>query len=882
MANLGGIFVELGLSQGRFNQGLSKAQSDLKRFRREADTSLKGLSLDFGKGVAGGLAAGLGVQQFTKFADGATRITNALKVAGLEGKNLADTYQRLGKIALDNGASFESVASLYAKVSQNAKTLGITSKEAEEFTRRIAVGLKASGTDATAASAGIMQLNQALASGVLRGDEFNSVAENLPVVAKAIADGLGVTVGKLREMAADGALDARTVFRAFIDGSKDLDAQAAKTNATFSQAFENITTALTIAVGEFNNATGASKGFAAAITDVVAPAIVGLGNVMGYNSQKIQEFSDWLGRVTGLRAVGDEIREVVGGLADTTNPLISAFQTAQTQIHNLRTSLAADLGAISGDYDTLIQSLEETGRSTAAKSLAEEFERVAQKVRDGTFSAEDFDAAIIKLRGTGDAMASNLADALQIIQTRFAEAGAAAEKSFQDAGKALADAFGANAISTVNALIDKIGTALPDSVRRFGAALAEAGRLAGMPEGDRPTIPLPNQVSEVPERRTDPYFEAAGGSAGQSFGKGFQSGLQRYLAGGKDARSVMDLDDVFSERLLAFLNASGGGITINSGFRTFERQAELWQAALKKYGSPAAARKWVAPPGLSQHNKGGAADLGFANDAARQWAHDNAAAYGLNFRLDNEDWHIEAADQAAIEAYTDAWSGLRTVSAETTAQMQQALQAQEEWGQLASTAVNSITSALQDGKITAQEWLQIGVQIIQQLLQMKSIGGGGGLLGNLFGGLGGGGADPWSGLRGGGGGLLGGMIIPGILHKGGTVGSDGYDHSRAVPASAFAGARRLHKGLMPDEFATILQRGETVIPRGGFKGGGGGQDVHVTVGVSADNNGNLMPFVESVSQKQARGVTRQGLQEYDRMLKRTFGARMVRAQADQL
>ena len=62
---------------------------------------------------------------------------------------------------------------------------------------------------------------------------------------------------------------------------------------------------------------------------------------------------------------------------------------------------------------------------------------------------------------------------------------------------------------------------------------------------------------------------------------------------------------------------------------------------MKKYGSAAKARKWVAPPGKSQHNHGNAADLRYANDAARKWAHENAARFGLHFRMGNEPWHIE-------------------------------------------------------------------------------------------------------------------------------------------------------------------------------------------------------------------------------------------------
>lgn len=82
-------------------------------------------------------------------------------------------------------------------------------------------------------------------------------------------------------------------------------------------------------------------------------------------------------------------------------------------------------------------------------------------------------------------------------------------------------------------------------------------------------------------------------------------------------------------------------LQIYSGYRSPEKQSELYNQALQKYGSPEEARKWVAPPGNSQHNKGDAADIRFLSPAAKDWAHANAQAAGLNFPLGNEPWHIE-------------------------------------------------------------------------------------------------------------------------------------------------------------------------------------------------------------------------------------------------
>ena len=128
-------------------------------------------------------------------------------------------------------------------------------------------------------------------------------------------------------------------------------------------------------------------------------------------------------------------------------------------------------------------------------------------------------------------------------------------------------------------------------------------------------------------------------------------GLHRFTDGGP-IKGSQGLNADFSTNLTAFINAAkaeGIDLNIGSGFRTAEKQKQLWEQALKKYGSPEKARKWVAPPGKSNHNRGTAVDLhsnGNAlgkqkNSKATQWAHANAEKYGLNFRMGHEPWHIE-------------------------------------------------------------------------------------------------------------------------------------------------------------------------------------------------------------------------------------------------
>lgn len=120
-------------------------------------------------------------------------------------------------------------------------------------------------------------------------------------------------------------------------------------------------------------------------------------------------------------------------------------------------------------------------------------------------------------------------------------------------------------------------------------------------------------------------------------------GVADILAGYRDHSGVQiqGLNPDFQARLAKFVEANPYGVGLGSAYRSPERQSELFQQAVQKYGSPEAARKWVAPPGRSNHNHGVATDLSFEDDKAREWAHANAQAFGLNFPMKHEPWHVE-------------------------------------------------------------------------------------------------------------------------------------------------------------------------------------------------------------------------------------------------
>ena len=128
-----------------------------------------------------------------------------------------------------------------------------------------------------------------------------------------------------------------------------------------------------------------------------------------------------------------------------------------------------------------------------------------------------------------------------------------------------------------------------------------------------------------------------------------------YAVGGAASRadSFTGLNPEFAASVYQMTqdaHAAGVPLQITSAYRSPEVQARLYEAALAKYGSPEAARKWVAPPGRSQHNRGTAVDFAVngsllrdANSPEAQWLAANAGNYGLAIPMDWEPWQVEMA-----------------------------------------------------------------------------------------------------------------------------------------------------------------------------------------------------------------------------------------------
>jgi len=222
-----------------------------ERINRSSGSSLGNAAI-----AAIGIGSVAGIAQMM---DKWTEFNNRLKLVTASSQELKTAQSELLNIATRTGQDLDGVASVYQRFAANAKQLGISQQDTLGITETVNKAIAISGASAESASAALTQFGQALASGVLRGEEFNSVMENAPSLAQAIAKGLDVPVGKLRTLANTGQLTSDVLVKALQRASSSVDADFAKTNMTISQSMTNLKTRLVEFVGTSGESSGAVK-----------------------------------------------------------------------------------------------------------------------------------------------------------------------------------------------------------------------------------------------------------------------------------------------------------------------------------------------------------------------------------------------------------------------------------------------------------------------------------------------------------------------------------------------------------------------------------------------------------------------------------------------
>ncbi|CAE6906927.1 Putative Phage tail tape measure protein [Pseudomonas marincola] len=269
---------------------VSKADADLKKLNATAgktEKSTDGLGSAFRR-LAGPLAAVFSARQIAQASESYVNLTNRLKLVTDGTTDLIAAQEAVFSLAQNARQPLDATAELYQRIATNADELGLSASGVAAVVDTVNKSLAVSGTTAQAASGALVQLGQAFASGSLRGDELNAVLESAPALAKALSDGLGVSVGQLRELGKEGKLSAQNVIDALLKQGTAIDDQFSKIQATGGQAFTVLGNSLTRVVGEIDTATGASASLANGILDL--SKLIDSGALTG---PIIQSFATW-------------------------------------------------------------------------------------------------------------------------------------------------------------------------------------------------------------------------------------------------------------------------------------------------------------------------------------------------------------------------------------------------------------------------------------------------------------------------------------------------------------------------------------------------------------------------------------------------------------
>lgn len=212
-------------------------------------------------GLVGAYASLAGAKMLAGVADEATRVRGRIREA-------KGDYEAILALAQRTRTGLTSTVDIYARLERSTRGRIKDSQQLLGLTESINQAVKLSFTSQAAGDAALNQLGQALASGVLRGEELNSVMEQTPRLAQAIADGLNVPIGQLRAMAKEGKLTTDVVIKALQSQATVLSDEYARMPLTIRDAFTQIRNSFVDYVGKADAATGASRAFAQALQDI--------------------------------------------------------------------------------------------------------------------------------------------------------------------------------------------------------------------------------------------------------------------------------------------------------------------------------------------------------------------------------------------------------------------------------------------------------------------------------------------------------------------------------------------------------------------------------------------------------------------------------------
>ncbi len=355
-----------------FIGGVGDGKEKVKELNAElAKTGDKAEEAAGGLGKIGTLLAGFASVSFAKSlldtADAMQSINSQVRqVTSSEGEYLAVQRQLLD-VANSTRASLESTASLYVSTSRALKDYGYTQQEILTFTEATNNAMTIGGVQAEQQAAALMQLSQALGSGVLQGDEFKSIAEAAPILLDTIAEYMGKSRAEIKKLGSEGQLTADVIFKAISGASEKFGEQAAKMPMTMGQALTVFSNNWQSMVSKLLNDSGAMSGIASIIKmiadnlNLVVPIMAGFAvavtaataQVIGLNVAMLANpfglIAVAIGAVIGLIAqFGDQIDIFGGGWSNLLDVIQAVWQAITETIGEAIGSIREWFGSLTG------------------------------------------------------------------------------------------------------------------------------------------------------------------------------------------------------------------------------------------------------------------------------------------------------------------------------------------------------------------------------------------------------------------------------------------------------------------------------------------------------------------------------------------------------
>ncbi len=337
------LVVQLSADFKAFEKGMARAQgvsnrqfAAIEARARKLNTNLDSIGRQAANSLIAplsGIGAALGVREIARYADQWTEAGNKIRAAASSAGVNVRSLDQLKDGANEARTELSAYVDLYARLIRSASGVAKSEQEIADATNIVSKAFKAGGASAAEQAAGILQLGQALGSGVLQGDELRSLRENAPILAQAIATEFKTTIAGLKDLGAEGKLTSERVFKAILAAQKPIEAQFKATNATIQDSITRINNEFTAYIGNADESAGASQ--------KLVEALQYLADNFGTVADTVVQFATLIiGALTGRAILG-----MVAGLGNAVVAL-GAFLTALRAGTLVAAGFTAALGPI--------------------------------------------------------------------------------------------------------------------------------------------------------------------------------------------------------------------------------------------------------------------------------------------------------------------------------------------------------------------------------------------------------------------------------------------------------------------------------------------------------------------------------------------------------